>query len=268
MFSDDREINERIDGFPFYTKTQIKNIVFDYCMVTIPIKRILDEAIELGISSNKLIPIQVLDIPYFSLKKYIDIKESNITIISSNCWAGICYHRLGLPFNSPTINMFFNRSEFNRFVANLDYYLEQPLQLVEYRYERNLKRDYPVAKIDDITLHFNHYETYEGAASCWERRKKRINREHILVVSSTTDKNDAIEFDKLPYKNKIIFVPNECDTGLKSCFPVNYIDNNSGVSIGMYINGTVSGSLSMIDIFALLNGEEKYKRTGIIHLIQ
>lgn len=36
------------------------------------------------------------------------LKNRDITIISANCVGGVIYHDLGLAFNSPTINLFFN----------------------------------------------------------------------------------------------------------------------------------------------------------------
>ena len=50
------------------------------------------------------------------------LKNFNPTIISSNCNGGIIYHDLGLPFNSPTINLSMDTDDFIKLVSNLKYY--------------------------------------------------------------------------------------------------------------------------------------------------
>lgn len=250
IMSDSKEIKNTLDGYRFYSKDQIKNIEFDYCLVAIQdIKDIFIEAVELGIPRQKLIPSRVLEIPYFNFKKYIYIKQEGLSILSRNCWAGICYHYLALEFQSPTINMFFSGSDFNKLIANLDYYLSLSIEFVEMRYGRIMKKNYPIGKLDDIYLHFNHYTNFEDAASAWERRKKRMSK-NIVVISSTIEKKDAIEFTKLPYSNKLIFVPKELDIKNESIFPINY--NDDDLTIGMYSNNIANGGSSMIDLLSFL----------------
>lgn len=55
-------------------------------------------------------------------------------------------HELGEHFNSPTVNLFFSAEDYLKFLNKLDYYLEQPLVEIE------SDKDYPVAKLDDITI--------------------------------------------------------------------------------------------------------------------
>lgn len=251
IMSDDKEIKNTLDGYRFYKKNQIENVKFDFCLVAIrDMKNILTEAMELGISREMLIPIRVLEIPYFNFEKYIRLKRDGLSILSRNCWAGICYHYLALEFQSPTINMFFSSSDFNKFIKNLDYYLSLNVRFDEMLYEPRLKRDYPVGRLGDIRLFFNHYTNFEDAISDWDRRKKRMSR-NIVVISSTTENEDAIEFTKLSFTNKLIFVPEELNIKHESVFLTDY-NHNSDVTIGMYINGTASGHKSYIDLLSLL----------------
>ena len=53
------------------------------------------------------------------------------SIICSSCIGGIIYHRLGLKFLTPTINLWFNQKDFIKFISNLQYYLDQKLNFVE-----------------------------------------------------------------------------------------------------------------------------------------
>lgn len=59
---------------------------------------------------------------------------------------GVILHELGEHFNSPTVNLFFSAEDYLKFLNKLDYYLEQPLVEIE------SDKDYPVAKLDDITI--------------------------------------------------------------------------------------------------------------------
>lgn len=258
VISNDKEIADKIDGYRFYPKSCVKNIDFDYCIVSIfDFDCIKYEAEILGIKKNQLIPIKVLEIPHFSFEKYIRLKEEGITILSRNCWAGVCYHYLCLEFQSPTINLFFSPSEFNKFVSNLDYYLSLPIEFVRMEYEKALKIEYPIGKCGDILVHFSHYDNFEEAVSAWERRKKRLNKNNIVVVSSTILRDDAIEFTKLPFKNKLIFVPKEIDIKNEACIALNYEEGGKG--IGVYSNRSADGSHSIIDLLSFLN-HENYRR--------
>lgn len=262
VISNDGDIKDHIDSYTYVRKEEAASQEFDYCLVAIDdFQSVITEADSLGIPRQKLIPLRVLAIPYFDFDKYIAIKESNLTIFSCNCWGGSCYHYLGLAFLSPTINMFFEPSEYIKFLAGLDEYLSLPLQFVETRYETNLKRDYPVGQLGDIRLYFNHYVDFEHAKECWERRKKRIHMENVLCVGYTESKEDVLAFDQLPYRNKVIFIPQDLavsDTA-SSC-RVFYQDCHDGVNFGMTVNKTANGTKSLLNMFKLLNHEEGFVR--------
>lgn len=131
------------------------------------------------------------------------LKNFNPTIISSNCNGGIIYHDLNLPFNSPTINLSMDTDDFIKLVSNLKYYLEQQIIEVE---DKNY--DFPCGMLDDIKIRFNHYKTFEEAVEKWNERKKRIDWNKIYIMAIDGDKanyESLQRFDKLPYKNKVIF---------------------------------------------------------------
>lgn len=143
--SNDKDVTVSIDNYQFIKKDEIPSLNFDYCIVTIMnFCGIIAEAERLGIHKSKLIPSHVLSIPHFNFNDYIRLKNSSLTIFSTNCWAGICYHRLGLEFLSPTINMFEDQDDFNRFMMDLDSYLLYDVEFAEMQFESILKRDYPV----------------------------------------------------------------------------------------------------------------------------
>lgn len=115
-------------------------------------------------------------------------------------WGGVILHELGERFNSPTVNLFFGAEDYIKFLEKLDYYLGQTLV------EAQSDKDYPVAKLDDITIYFMHYPSFDEAKRIWEKRTERINRDNLYVI--LVQQNGCTEellkkFDELPYKHKL-----------------------------------------------------------------
>lgn len=131
------------------------------------------------------------------------LKNRDFSIICNNCIGGFILHDLGLRFLTPTINLFISAEDFIKFVENLDYYFEQKLINIS-----NSNYDYPVGKLEDITVHFVHYNDFNSAKEKWEDRVKRINKENLFIMMTQRDgcTLDIIKrFDKLKYKNKVLF---------------------------------------------------------------
>lgn len=137
-----------------------------------------------------------------------NLKNENFSIISQNCIGGVIYHDLGHEFMSPTINLFFESNDFIKFVSNIKYYLAKELVFIE------TNKSYPVAKLDDITINFVHYNDRYDAELKWNERKQRVNYDNIFIIM--TDRDGCTEdilnaFDNLNYKNKIIFTHKKLD---------------------------------------------------------
>lgn len=132
------------------------------------------------------------------------LKDKDFTIISQNCIGGVFYHDMGIRFQSPTINLFFESADFLKFVSKIQDYINKQLVMC-------WGLDYPIGTLGDIKIHFMHYSTCREAADAWERRKARINYEKILVLATDRDGFSDIEFQKwqeLPYK-KLLFTVNQ-----------------------------------------------------------
>ena len=130
------------------------------------------------------------------------LKNKTPSIIASNCNGGIMLHDLHLPFNTPTINLFFTAEDYLKFVTDLDRYLD--LEVEEAQSDQN----YPVGKLGDITIYFMHYHSFREAKDKWNERKQRIDKTNLFFVM--TDKNGCTyemirAFDTLPYEHKVIF---------------------------------------------------------------
>ena len=89
---------------------------------------------------------------------------------------GVIYHDLVLQFLSPTINLFFSPNDFCKFCLNLKYYISLQIK------EKESPKPYPVGMVGDIELNFMHYESFEEARQCWEKRKARINYDNLVVI--------------------------------------------------------------------------------------
>lgn len=141
--------------------------------------------------------------------------NKNFSIISNNCWGELIYPYYGLPYMSPTAGLYFFDEEYIRFVSNLNYYINTDLQFIDaqkskYRdllYKKG-QENCPIGLLDDVEIVFLHYKTKEEAKNKWDRRKKRICWDNIILKYSqsiSTKIEMMHKFEQLPYK-KVIFV--------------------------------------------------------------
>ena len=126
-----------------------------------------------------------------------------VTLICQNCIGGVFYQDMGLRFDSPTVGLFLKGGDFVKFASNLQRYMAMQLQV---RWDE----EYPVGKLDDIEIHFMHYETCSQAQTDWNRRRERIHWENIVLLCTDRDGfsgEDFLLWKKLPYK-KVLFTGN------------------------------------------------------------
>jgi uncharacterized protein (DUF1919 family) len=119
-----------------------------------------------------------------------------------------------MPYLSPTAGLYFFAPDYIKFVSDLHKYLNLPLEFIpaeESAYFEELKQrnqmDKPIGKLDDVEIVFLHYKTKEEAEEKWNRRKERVNFDHIILKFSRMDlctEKEICEFDKLPFANKFI----------------------------------------------------------------
>ena len=137
---------------------------------------------------------------YLAQKRH-RLKNKAPSIISNNCVAGVIYHDLGLRFDSPTINLFFEAEDFVSFAENLEYYLSLELK------EIPSDRPYPVGMLGDISLYFMHYVSFEDAKAKWEERAKRIHFDNLFFIMTEKEgctPSVAERFDRLGFQNKVL----------------------------------------------------------------
>ena len=160
-------------------------------------------------------------------KKYVRLRLKNkrFSIISDDCWGGRMYLDLGIPYASPTVNLVLYSSCYLKFVQDVKGYVNKDLVFIESsKYEiankkrNNSKKRYPIGLLGDVEIHFLHSKDEEDAKTKWDSRKTRLNYDNMVFKFSDAyliDSNDLVEFEKLPLKNKVIFVAKEYQ-GLKN----------------------------------------------------
>ncbi|MEE9332631.1 MAG: DUF1919 domain-containing protein [Granulosicoccaceae bacterium] len=121
------------------------------------------------------------------------IKSRDFSIIASNCTGTLPYRFIDMTYLSPTANLFFYAPCYLKFAARLDYYLKQELKFVgssKYVPGRIVHQQfgqYPIAHLDDVEIHFMHYETAYDAQDKWIRRSQRINPKKIIFAFTDRD---------------------------------------------------------------------------------
>lgn len=153
---------------------------------------------------------------WFAKVRHKELKNTDFTIISKNCWGGMVYESYDLPKESPTVGMFFMADEYIKFLGDIKGYTSKELTFIppeKSRYVEELRKDkrfgtYPIGKIGDVEIAFLHYHSEQEAKEKWERRCERINWDKLIVKFN--DQNGCREehvkaFAAMPFKNKLFF---------------------------------------------------------------
>lgn len=130
----------------------------------------------------------------------VQLKTDEFTIISQNCIGGVFYHDMGIQFQSPTINLYFSAVDFVKFVLNLKEYLSMTPEMM-------WDETYPVGLVGDIKINFMHYRTCTEALKAWEKRKKRVRWDRIVVLSTDMEGfNEGVfeQWKQIPFP-KVLF---------------------------------------------------------------
>lgn len=131
------------------------------------------------------------------------LRNNTPSLISSNCNGAFILHDLNLQFRSPFVNLWMWPEDYIRFLRNMEYYLACELTFID---ENDVS--YPVGRLEDIKIYFQHYQSEQEAKAKWDERRKRIDLENLFILFSDRDGctyEDLKEFDSLPYKNKVVF---------------------------------------------------------------
>lgn len=203
----------------------------------------------LDVFYNKYYPPQII----YRNRQRIRLKNRKFSLLTGNCIGGYLYHQLGLPFLSPTINMMILNQDFKKLILNLEHYLS----ITPITYEDDKFPDVPSAKIDDIILHFTHYNSSEEGIAAWEKRKRRIDIDNLYVIISDIDLSSKDIEELQSAKVKKIVVMTSKDYNYDYCL---YIPAFRGMDhVGDLLGKTISGKWKFeryFDFVGWINSED------------
>ncbi len=268
-------VGKTLDGISIITKEEMRGggIGFDYLIIASKLyyKEIYKQAKEQGIGEDKIINGAVMTLPLFDFNRYIQLIKHRITILSDDCWGGYVYHRLGMCFYSPLVNINWQKHEFLKFAQKPEYYLKQSLKMER---EGNIRGNIcPIGSLgadeDKVCMEFVHSVCFADAEVLWNRRKERINFDNLFIKFGFDASNENIEdylraFSIVKQK-KICFYSGE--TNVEGVLYLKrfekYVHTGSRmdtIKYHDYCRQRLDWLLKSIDILKLLNGEVDFLR--------
>ena len=119
-------------------------------------------------------------------------------------------HDLGLRFNTPTVNLFFE--PISHYISFLKL-IESGKEITNLTEVPNSSKSYPMGTLNDIIfINFKHYQNFDSAKKKWNERIARININNLLVILIEKDGctyKDLVDFDNLSFTNKVAIVHKE-----------------------------------------------------------
>lgn len=245
-----------IDGYRVIMLDDLDSLEYDYLLIMNERQYfdIREKAVALGVDVRKILHYKFLELPNLVFGEYIKLKESNISIISNNCWGGTVYNTLGLECLSPFKNLFLKDDSYLCMLNNIEYYLNCEPVFKDWEIDPHSKKRYPVLRLDDVLVHCNHDMIPESAIENWNRRRKKINMNNLFIEMYTDNIENAKSFLRLKkFPHKICFVPFACNN--KEIYHLDLFPGQSEfweAVISSARNGKNSISYNIVD---LLNGK-------------
>lgn len=265
------------DGIPCYKASDILANEYDFIIITPDRWSEVVLYLEgMGVSDDKIILGRVLELPYFSPEEYFKIKKRRISILSSNCLAGVIYHHLGMRVNVPTYNCFCKIDTFYKFLSDIDIYLEDIMEEYDPKLhgilddEGNDRLGYMPKGVlcnnPDMMWYFNHTDKVGDSIEYWNKKRFLVNRDDMVAICYIKNESHLEKFNMLKM-NKIGFSVE--DYGIenivyikewKECLNIRRISDFNWL---LYImNQMTSGNdiQCRINWIKLLNGDKDYMR--------
>ena len=163
----ERRSSVGFDGYPTLSMDELLKFDYDYLIITDTknyneISKALSD--NYMINREKIISSIAFRQPLFDFKKYVQLMESRITIVSDDCSAALIYNILGLEFLSPFILSLVAQRDYLKLLKNFRYYVQLPLEEVVGWNGEN----YPVGRLGDIEVRFPHVSSFSEANTSWK----------------------------------------------------------------------------------------------------
>lgn len=250
--------------------------MFDYIIVTPDCwKEIIRYLNEHSVPEEKIILGKVFKLPYFNLRKYLSIKKRRISIMSSNCLAGVVYEMLGFRVTTPTYNCFCKPDAFYSFMSNIDEHLTDSMVV----YNQNLhgiihddRREFQympkgvLENHNEIVWYFNHTDDITKSVKYWNEKRDQVNRNDLFTIYYILEERHIELFNSMK-PNKIGFSLIECSEDniiyLKEWNESLRTRRINAFNFGVYIINQMTQGINVqceLDWISLLNGDKDYIR--------
>lgn len=191
--------------------------------------------------------------------KYLNkqrLTNKNFTIISNDCWGGVLYKELNLPYLSPFVGLMIMAPCYIKILANLKEYLQTSLQFKQNSVYPKLnqlreteQKFYPIGLLKNAEIHFFHYQNETEAKIKWQRRLKRVNWNNLFIKFSA-DKDECTltemqQFQFIAYPQKLCLTAN---------YYPNFQDNFVWLKEGYDGGAMYKKTLKYFDVIDWLNG--------------
>jgi len=162
--------------------------------------------------------------PIANLRHYLwrrTLRNTEVSIVSDNCWGGFMSQYCRLPYRSPFVGLFVPAPDYLRMLRALRAYVEGDFRFVTrhdsiYRDRlTHVRGEYPVGILspaggggEPVEIHFLHYASPEEAVAKWRKRAARLDYDNLLIKLADRDlctPELIAEFDALDYPSKVCF---------------------------------------------------------------
>ncbi|MDE6623150.1 MAG: DUF1919 domain-containing protein [Alistipes sp.] len=161
--------------------------------------------------------------PLANFRHYLwrrSLRNTQVSIVSDNCWGGFMSQYCRLPYRSPFVGLFVPAPDYLRMLRALRAYVEGDFRFVTrhdsvYRDRlTHVRGEYPVGILtpvgggEPVEVHFLHYASPEEALAKWRKRAARLDYDNLLVKLADRDlctPELIAEFDALDYPSKVCF---------------------------------------------------------------
>lgn len=188
---------------------------------------------------NKYYPLTIINRQRVRRRNHL----AHFTLYAGNCIGGYIYHQLGVPFESPMINMMICDDDFYKIMLRPEFYFSHAIYPC---YDPEFP-ELISGKIDDVIVHFNHYKTFEEGVDAWKRRIKRIDPDNCYIIAADIRLTPEMiaNYGNVRCKKLVIFTSR--DYNYPWCLKVKRYDGLPHV--GNYINKTLSGKWVFEEFF-------------------
>jgi uncharacterized protein (DUF1919 family) len=200
---------------------------------------------------------------YYQKKDIARLRNKGFVLISRNCWGGQVYQWFGIPYNTPFVGLFLFGPCYMKLLRDFDRYMGMELEFCEISKYPDAYNNHPIGVLDDIEIHFQHYNSVDEARAKWERKKARMLKQKkenyffSICDRRGVSNDDIVEFHNMSFKNKISFSFSQI-TNLNNQQHIRFIQDMSKKN-GTPPNGRKRFKLTFL-YFDLIN----YLNTGIV----